>query len=96
MDDPAADGDAADGNTADGNEADTADRNADMNGLRGMGQRLHQFDILETFFDDFARDIEWGGDDYDDKLLVDVLNLMEGSATGSTNEYGGRSAEGSI
>jgi hypothetical protein len=80
MEDPAADGDTADGNAADGNEADgdTEDRNEAMNGLRQMGQRLHRFDILEMFFDDFAGNIEWGGEDYDNTSLFDVLNLVEG------------------
>ncbi len=41
MEDPV--GDAADGNGADGDEVDgdREDRNAAMNGLRQMGQRLH-------------------------------------------------------
>jgi hypothetical protein len=78
MEDPA--GDAADGNGADGDEADgdREDRNVAMNGLRQMGQRLHQFDILESFFDDVAGDIEWGGDDYDVTSLFDVSDLAEG------------------
>ena len=64
-----------------------------------MGQQLHQFDILTMFFDDFACNIEWEGDEYDNTSLVDVLNLMEGSNTGSTNESdmaAGQEAEGSI
>jgi hypothetical protein len=72
MEDPA--GDTADGNGADGDEADgdREDRNMAMNGLRQMGQRLHQFDILESFFDDVAGDIKWGGDDYDVTSQFDV------------------------
>jgi hypothetical protein len=64
MEDPLADGNAADGNAADGNatdgnaaDGDMEDGEATMNGLRQMGQRL-QFDILESFFYDFACDIE--------------------------------------
>jgi hypothetical protein len=70
MEDPA--GNAADGNGADGNKADgnREDRNADMNGLQQMGQRFHQFNILESFFDDVAGDIEWGGEDYDGSLCL--------------------------
>jgi hypothetical protein len=95
MEDPAADGDAADGNTADG---DMEDRIADMNGLRQMGQRL-RFDILESFFDDFAGDIEWGVADYDDTSLFDESDLAIESNTGSANELGladGQEAEGSM
>jgi hypothetical protein len=89
MEDPLADGDAADGNATDGDAADgnMEDGEAAMNGLRQMGQRL-QFDILESFFDDFAGDIEWGGEDYNDTCLFDESGLAEGSHTGSTNESG--------
>ena len=98
MEDPATGGDAADGNAADGDaiDVDTEDRNAAMNGLRQMGQRL-RFDILESFFDDFAGNIEWRGADYDDPSLFDESDLAEGSDTGSTDESGmatGQEAEG--
>ena len=80
MDDPAADGNAADGNAADGDAADSdmEDRNVAMNGLRQMGQRL-RFYILESFFDDFTGNIDWGGADYNDTSLFDESNLVEGS-----------------
>ncbi len=58
-----------------------------MNGLRQMSQRL-RFDILESFFYDFARDIEWGGEDYDDTSLFDESGLAEESDTENTNELG--------
>jgi len=45
-----------------------------MNGLRQMGQRL-QFDILESFFDEFACNIEWGGEEYDEMSLFDETGL---------------------
>ncbi len=45
-----------------------------MNGLRQMGQRL-QFGILESFFDEFACDIEWGGEEYDETSLFDETGL---------------------
>ena len=85
MQDPLADGDVTDGNTTDVDTADgdMEDREAAMNGLRQMGQRL-RFDILESFFDDFAGDIEWGGEDYDETSLFEESGLAEGS----TNESG--------
>ncbi len=96
MEDPA--GDAADGNGADGNETDgdREDRNAALNGLRQMGQRLHRFDILESFFDDVAGDIEWGGDDYDGTSLFDVSDFAEWSDTGPSGGSGMASTEGSM
>jgi hypothetical protein len=83
MEDPA--GDAADGNGADGDEADgnREDRNAALNGLQKMDQWLHQFDIIEKFFDDVAGNIKWGGDDYDGTSLFDAPDLAEGSDKGS-------------
>ncbi len=59
-----------------------------MNGLRQMGQRLHQFDILESFFDNVAGNIEWGGDDYDVTSLFDVSDLAEGSDMGPSDGSG--------
>jgi hypothetical protein len=96
MEDPA--GDAADGNGADGDETDgnREDRNAALNGLRQMGQRLHRFDILESFFDDVAGDIEWGGDDYDGTSLFDMSDLAEGSDTGPSGGSGMASTEGNM
>ena len=96
MEDPV--GDVADGNGADGNEADgdREDRNVAMNGLRQMGQQLHQFDILESFFDDVAGIIEWGGDNYDVVSLFDVSNLAEGSDMGPSDGSGMVATEGSM
>ncbi len=89
MEDPLADGDAVDSNATDSNAADgdMEDGEAAMNGLRQMSQRL-RFDILESFFDDFAHDIEWGGEDYDDTSLFDESGLAEGSDMENTNELG--------
>ena len=72
MEDQLADGDATDGNATDGDAADgdMEDGEATMNGLWQMGQR-HQFDILESLFDDFTCDIEWGGEEYDETSLFD-------------------------
>jgi hypothetical protein len=53
-----------------------------------MGQRLHQFDILESFFDNVAGNIEWGGDDYDVTSLFDVSDLAEGSDMGPSDGSG--------
>ena len=94
MEDPLADGDATDGNTtyvgaADG---DMEDKEAAMNGLRQMGQRL-RFDILELFFDDFAGDIEWGGEDYDETSLFDESGLAEGNTNESGMSAGQEAAE---
>jgi len=61
-----------------------------------MDQRLHQFDILELFFDDVAGDIEWGGDNYDDTSLFDVSDLAEGSDTGPSDGSGMLATEGSM
>jgi hypothetical protein len=97
MEDPV--GDAADGNGADGDKADgdREDRNVALNGLRQMGQRLHRFDILESFFDNVAGDIEWGGDDYDGTSLFDASDLAEGrSDTGSYDGSGMAATEGSM
>jgi hypothetical protein len=83
----------ADGDEADG---DREDRNAALNGLQQMGQRLHRFDILESFFDDVAGDIEWVGDDYDGTSLFDTSDLAEGSDTGSYDGSGMAATEGSM
>ena len=61
-----------------------------------MGQRLHRFEILESFFDDVAGDIEWGGEDYDGASLFDVSDLAEGSDTGSYDGSGMAAMEGSM
>jgi hypothetical protein len=64
-----------------------------------MGQRLHRLNILKTLFHDFAGNIEWGGEDYNNTSLFDVLNLVEGSDTESTNKSGmaaGQEVEGSM
>ena len=58
-----------------------------MNGLWQMGQRL-QFDILESFFDDFACDIEWGGEEYDETSLFDETGLASDHAEESADESG--------
>jgi len=63
------------------------DGEATMNGLRQMGQRL-QFDILESFFDDFACDIEWGGEEYDETSLFDKTGLASDHAEKSADESG--------
>ena len=96
MEDPA--GDAADGNGADGDKADgnREDRNVAMNGLRQMVQQLHQFDILESFFDDVAGDIEWGGDHYYVTSLFDVSDLAEGSVMGPSDGSGMAATEVSM
>ena len=72
MENQLADGNATDGNTKDGDAADgdMEDGEATMNGLWQMGER-HQFDILESLFDDFTCDIERGGDEYDETSLFD-------------------------
>ena len=89
MEDPLADGDTTDGNATDGDAADgdMEGGEATMNGLRQMGQRL-QFDILESFFDDFACDIEWGGEEYDETSLFDETRLASDLAEESANESG--------
>ncbi len=87
MEDTAADGDVAEGAAAD---------DATIN-LQQMGQRLHQFNILKTLFDDFGVMIDWGGEDYDGKSLIDKSGLAEKSDTGSTKKLGmaaGGEAEG--
>ena len=61
-----------------------------------MGQRLHQFDILESFFDYVAGNIEWGGGDYDGTSLFDMSDLAEGSDTGPSNGSGMAATEGSM
>jgi len=89
MEDQLADGNATDGNATDGDAADgdMEDGEATMNGLRQMGQRL-QFDILESFFDDFACNIEWGGEEYDETSLFDKTGLASDHAEESANESG--------
>jgi len=84
-----ADGDATDGKATDGDVADgdTENGEATMNGLRQMGQRL-QFDILELFFDYFACDIEWGGEEYDETSLFDETGLASDHAEESADESG--------
>jgi hypothetical protein len=61
-----------------------------------MGQWLHQFDILESFFDDVPGDIEWGGDDYDVTSLFDVSDLAEGSDMGPSDGSSMAATEGSM
>jgi len=96
MEDPA--GDAAVGNGADGDEADgdREDRNVAMSGLRQMGQRLHQFDILESLFDDVTGFIEWGEDHYDITSLFDVSNLAKRGDMGPSDGSGMAAMEGSM
>ena len=96
MEDPA--GDAADGNGADGDKADgdREDRNVAMNGHQQMGQRLHRFDIIESFFDAVAGVIKWEGDNYNVTSLFDVSDLVEGSDMGPSNGSGIASKEGSM
>jgi hypothetical protein len=89
----------ADSNAADGNAADGAAANDAMIDLQQMGQRLHQFNILETFFGEFAGMIDWGGDNYDGTSLFDESGFAEGSNTGSTNKLSmaaGQEAERSM
>ena len=52
-----------------------------------MGQRL-QFDILESFFDEFACDIEWGGEEYDETSLFDETGLAFNHVEESADESG--------
>ncbi len=89
MEDPLADGDATDGNATDGDAADgdMEGGEATMNGLQQMGQRL-QFDIPESFFDDFACDIEWGGEEYDETSLFDETGLASDLVEESADESG--------
>jgi len=89
MKDPLADGDATDGNATDGDAADgdMEGGEATMNYLQQMGQRL-QFDILEWFFDYFACDIEWGGEEYDETSLFDENGLASDLAEESADESG--------
>ena len=96
MEDPA--GDAAGGNGADGDEADgdMEDRHAAMNGIQQMGQQLHRFDILESFFDDVAGNIKWRGDAFDSTPLFDVPDLAEGSDTGSSDGFDMAATDGSL
>ena len=62
-----------------------------------MGQRLHRFDILESFFDNVAGNIKWGGDDYDGTSLFDASDLAEGrSDTGSYDGSVMAATEGSM
>jgi hypothetical protein len=61
-----------------------------------MGQRLHQFNILESYFDDIAGDIEWGWEDYDVMSLFDVSNLAEGSDMGPSDGSGMAATDGSM
>ena len=84
-----ADGNATDGNATDGDAADgdMEGEETTMNGLRQMGQRL-QFDILESFFDDFACDIKWGGEEYDETYQFDKTGLASNLAEESANESG--------
>ena len=58
-----------------------------MNGLWQMGQRL-QFDTLESYFDDFACNIEWGGEEYDETSLFDKAGLASNHAEESADESG--------
>ena len=61
-----------------------------------MGQRLHQFDILELFFDYVAGNIEWGGDDYNVTSLFDVSDLAEGGNMEPSDGSGMAAMEGSM
>ena len=89
MEDQLADGDATDGNATDGDVADGDMEygEATLNGPQQMGQRL-QFDIIESFFDYFACDIEWGGEAYDETSLFDKNGLASDHAEESVNESG--------
>ncbi len=85
IEDTAADGNAADGNMTDDNMEDS---NVAMNGLGLIGQQLHHCKVLKTFFYDNARNIEWGGEDYNDTSLFNMPNSAEGSNTGSSDSTG--------
>ena len=59
-----------DGNAGDDcNNADSDDGN--LEGLRRLGRRLHQFNETEHLFDNFAAELEWGNEDYNHDPLVD-------------------------
>ncbi len=49
---------------------DAADENS-LDGLRKMGRRLHQFDVLEDLFNNFTGEVEWGNKDYDHNPQVE-------------------------
>ena len=70
--------DAAFANGADNDNSAGGD--ASLDDLRQMGRALHRFDILESFFDDFVGDIEWGGPDFegDEGLLAEMADSAEG------------------
>ncbi len=60
-----------DGNAGDDrNDGDSDD--GDLEGLRCLGRRLHQFDEIEHLFDNFAAKLEWGNEDYNHDPRVDV------------------------
>jgi hypothetical protein len=55
-----------------GDDPDDGDRDNDnLEGLRRLGRRLHQFDKIEHLFDNFAAELEWGNEDYNHDPLVD-------------------------
>ena len=65
-----ADGDVTGGVADDPPPADDG-RFDELDAVRVLGQRLHQLDVLEGFFDDIGRHIEWGGEDFDHDAPVD-------------------------
>ena len=69
------DGDDAEVPPNDGNAGDDRDDgdsdDGDLEGLRRLGRRLHQFDEIEHHFDNFAAELEWGNEDYNHDPLVD-------------------------
>ena len=46
------------------NHRDNAANESSMDGLRRMGRRLHQLDVLEDIFNNFVGEVEWGNEDY--------------------------------
>ena len=55
-----------------GNDGDDGDcDNNNLEGLRRLGPRLHQFDKIEHLFNNFAAKLEWGNEDYNHDTLVD-------------------------
>ena len=42
----------------------------DLEGLRRMGRRQHQFNELENLFHDFEGEVEWGNEDYDHNQIL--------------------------
>jgi hypothetical protein len=55
-----------------GDDPDDGDRDNDnLEGLRRLGRRLHQFEEIEHLLDNFSAKLEWGIEDYSHNPLVD-------------------------